>query len=291
MTASTITHLGNPVPHVPINKDGEMVGSRLADVGPSVSEAHWQPEISDALIAHVDAVRVAIELEGLERFHVRTLKAVLMGEHAEDWELAAGHVYYAVEGHARAGASWVATEHIELEEALSLILGAERAPVGTSAALKLARFDAEGTDEILAGLRGPTNLKMETGVELIAQNSFGEAAQVPAAQWVGITANSEAPAHTNTALAGEVTTAGGGLVRKKATIVFTKATGVQTVTVTITANSTDALPLKAEKFGVFNKAKASEGTNVMVIETKLSSSVEYKAELDNMTLTDTLTYT
>lgn len=286
---ANVTHLGNPVPQIPAIAGGAVQGGVEADTGASITTMHWAPDIVDALTSGLPELQKAIKDEGREYFALRVQGGILQGQQMRDWELAAGHVLVAVSAHARAGVSWAASEDSRLEKALAAIFGATVAPKGTSAALKLAQIegDPEKWAEAEEKIEGLTALKTKKGVEVIANASFGTAAQPAAMNYVALTANNEAAANTDLSLAGEITTASGGLIRKQATYGFTESTGVATLTITFTANTNDSLPVTVNKFGVFNAT--SGGT--MGIETKLSSAVTFAASGDNMTLTETLTIT
>lgn len=74
----------------------------------------------------------------------------------------------------------------------------------------------------------------------------------PAAGYLGVAAGDYTPpAAGDTALAGEVTTVGGGLVRKAATYAHTTGAATATLTATFTGNGSDALPVSLSKIGVF----------------------------------------
>ena len=103
--------------------------------------------------------------------------------------------------------------------------------------------------------------------------------------WMALTANSTAPASTDTTLAGEITTAGGGLVRAVATYAHTSGASTFTLTKTYTANGSDALPVTIAKVGTFNSSTGGR----MVQETLLSSTAPLSASGDALTITDTLT--
>lgn len=105
------------------------------------------------------------------------------------------------------------------------------------------------------------------------------------ANWVAVTASVTAPAATDTTLTGEVVTAGGGLVRKQATYAHTTGTNTYTLTVTLTANGSDALPFTPGKRGVFT---ASSG-GTMMFTTLVPTPPTLAASGDAVTLTDTVT--
>lgn len=115
-------------------------------------------------------------------------------------------------------------------------------------------------------------------------SSTGTGAYAPA-NYVALTANATAPAAGDTVLAGEIATAGGGLIRKQGTYAHTAGTNTYTITTTFTANGTDALPVTIAKRGVFTAA--SGGT--MAFETLVSPTATLSASGDALTLTDTYT--
>jgi hypothetical protein len=101
-----------------------------------------------------------------------------------------------------------------------------------------------------------------------------------------LTANATAPALGDTTLAAEITTAGGGLIRKVAAYAHTNGTSTYTLTTTFTANGSDALPVTIAKMGTFN-ATPSGGT--LVYTTLLSATATLTASGDALTLTQTVT--
>lgn len=105
------------------------------------------------------------------------------------------------------------------------------------------------------------------------------------AKHMAVTANATAPAAGNTTLAGEITTAGGGLLRKVATYAHTTGTATYTLTATFTANGSDALPVTLAKRGVFDAAS----TGTLVFETLLNSTAVLSVSGDATTITDTVT--
>lgn len=106
-----------------------------------------------------------------------------------------------------------------------------------------------------------------------------------AADYLGVTANSTAPAAGDTALTAEITTAGGGLIRKTATYAHTTGAATSTLTTTFTANANDALPVTLAKAGVFNAASGG----AMPFSSLLSPTAVVSAVGDSVTLTVTVT--
>jgi len=123
------------------------------------------------------------------------------------------------------------------------------------------------------------------GKDLMFAASFGTSAQPAAANYMAVTANSTSPSASDTTLTGEITTAGGGLVRAQATYAHTNGTSTATLTKTFTANGSDSLPVTLAKIGVFNAS--SSGT--MAIETLLKATATLTTSGDNVTITDTIT--
>lgn len=107
-----------------------------------------------------------------------------------------------------------------------------------------------------------------------------------AADQIAVTANATAPSATDTTLTGEITTASGGLIRKAATYAHTTSASTYTLTVTLTANGSDALPVTLAKMAVFN-AVTSGGT--MPWESLFASTATIAAIGDAVTITETIT--
>ncbi len=101
-----------------------------------------------------------------------------------------------------------------------------------------------------------------------------------------------APAHTDTTLNTEITTAGGGLIRKLATYAYTAAVGsggtnTFTLSGTFTGNGSDSYPVTVYNVGVFNTKTGSTGR--MMFKTALSASATLSASGDALTITSTIT--
>ncbi len=73
-----------------------------------------------------------------------------------------------------------------------------------------------------------------------------------ALNYIALTANSTTPALGDTTLAGEITTAGGGLVRAQAAYAHTNGTNTAVLTKTFTINASDTSPTTPAKAGLFN---------------------------------------
>lgn len=125
------------------------------------------------------------------------------------------------------------------------------------------------------------------GKDLIYTNMVS-LSQAAAANYMAVTANNTSPAAGDTTLTGEITTSGGGLVRKQATPAHSNGTSTFTLTATFTANGSDSLPVALAKIGTFN-ATPSGGS--MMFETLLSVTATLATSGDQVTVTDTATLT
>jgi hypothetical protein len=104
-------------------------------------------------------------------------------------------------------------------------------------------------------------------------------------QYMALSANTDPSSASNTTLPGEITTAGGGLVRGLATHGHTTGANFSTLTKTFTANANDTLPVTVSKVGVFNAS--SSGT--MGYETLLETTATFSAVGGQHTVTHTFT--
>ncbi|OLT24411.1 hypothetical protein BJF79_13800 [Actinomadura sp. CNU-125] len=114
---------------------------------------------------------------------------------------------------------------------------------------------------------------------------YGTGAQPAASNYMAVTADSTAPAATNTTLTGEITTVGGGLLRAQATYAHTSGQATATLSKTFTANGSDSLPVTIAKIGIFNASTSGTMTN----ETLLDATATLSASGDAVTITDTIT--
>lgn len=104
--------------------------------------------------------------------------------------------------------------------------------------------------------------------------------------YIALTANSTAPAGTDTTLASEITTAGGGLKRKLATYAHTTSAASYSLSTTFTANGSDSLPVTIAKIGIFNSVVPATGR--MQFETLVSPTAVLSASGDQLTVTDSI---
>lgn len=127
-------------------------------------------------------------------------------------------------------------------------------------------------------------LKTNAGNDVQAAQMAGAASATAVLKWVALTANVTAPAAGDTTLTGEITTAGGGLIRKAGTYAHTTGAASYTITTTFTANGTDSLPVTIGKRGIFDaSASGNMGFETLVLPTATLS-----ASGDALTLTDTI---
>jgi hypothetical protein len=116
----------------------------------------------------------------------------------------------------------------------------------------------------------------------------GAGAQPAQFQYMAIANNATAttPAVGDTVLTGEITTAGGGLLRGQATYAHTGGASTTTLTRTFTANGSDSLPVTVSQDGIFNATSA--GT--MAYKSAITpSTATLSASGDSLTLTRTIT--
>ncbi len=104
--------------------------------------------------------------------------------------------------------------------------------------------------------------------------------------FMGLTATATSPTGTDTTLAGEITTAGGGLIRKICPMAHTAGAQTYTATPVFTANGTDSLPVTVAKMGL--SASLLSGTKNF-FQTLLSATATLSASGDQLTTTETVT--
>lgn len=131
----------------------------------------------------------------------------------------------------------------------------------------------------------PEALLTNVGRDALHQQLLTTGSQPAAFHYMGISANATAPSATDTTLAGEITTGGGGLVRASATFAHTTGTNTSTLTNTFTANGSDTLPVTIAQIGIFNAS--SSGT--ICFHTALSGTATLSVIGDNITVTETVT--
>lgn len=125
-------------------------------------------------------------------------------------------------------------------------------------------------------------MRTNAGADFQAKQMAGAASATAVAKWVGLTANSTAPAAGDTTLTGEIVTA--GLTRQAGTYAHTTGAASYTITTTFTAQAAD-VPVTVAKRGIFDAL--SGGT--LVFETLVAPTATLSAAGDTLTLTDTVT--
>lgn len=129
----------------------------------------------------------------------------------------------------------------------------------------------------------PTNLLTNGGRDALHDQHLGTSAQPASFNYMCLSANTTTESASNTTCPGEITTAGGGLLRAQATYAHTAGTNTSTLTHTFTANGSDSLPVTVAKIGVLNASSA--GT--LGYEKLLSATATLSASGDNLTVTFT----
>lgn len=151
--------------------------------------------------------------------------------------------------------------------------------------------DDPGFAAVLAAYYGcpqgkPEALVTNGGRDALHAQHLGTSAQPAAFTYGALSANTgSAFAAADTTLAGEITTAGGGLVRGAMTYAHTTGTNTSTLTKTWTANGSDALPVTLASWANFNASSA--GT--MGEEAALNATATLTVSGDSVTITFTLT--
>lgn len=107
------------------------------------------------------------------------------------------------------------------------------------------------------------------------------------AWYMGLTATNTAFSSGDTTLAGEIVTAGGGLIRKICPYAHTAGTTTTTLTPVFTGNGSDSYPVTIAAIGVMNALTGT--TCVLAYHTVLGSTATLSASGDNLTITETLT--
>ena len=114
--------------------------------------------------------------------------------------------------------------------------------------------------------------------------------------FMGISANSAVPTvgdnypgaswNLSSAMTGEISTSGGGLVPKVCVMAHTAGTNSLTATAVFTANSSDSLPVTIAKMGIGPSIVAG---NRRGLQTLLSATATLNVSGDQLTVTDTIT--
>ena len=104
--------------------------------------------------------------------------------------------------------------------------------------------------------------------------------------FMGLTANASAVGSGDTTLPSEITTVGGGLIRKLATITRSAGASTGTVAATFTSNGTDSLPVTVAKMGISPSIKSTVNN---LLQTLLNATATLTTSGDAVTVTDTIT--
>lgn len=186
----------------------------------------------------------------------------MLPDELDRWAVAVNEAEQIWNAHAHTGRpSWVAASEPGLQKALAAWF---RCPEGE-----------------------PTALLTNSGRDALHAQHLSTGAQPASFNYMALanSATATTPAVGDTTLTGEITTAGGGLLRKQATYAHTAGTNTSTLTATFTGNASDTYPTTASQIGVFNAASA--GT--MAYKTALNSPVTFNVSGDNVAVTHTIT--
>lgn len=110
----------------------------------------------------------------------------------------------------------------------------------------------------------------------------------PPACFMAISSTNAASVATDTTMAGEITTSGGGLIRALATYAHSASATTYTLANTFTANGSDTVPVTIYRDGLFTSI-VNGGTTTMMAETLLNASATLTISGDAVTITHTLT--
>jgi hypothetical protein len=105
--------------------------------------------------------------------------------------------------------------------------------------------------------------------------------------YMGLTATATTAVDGDTVLTGEITTAGGGLIRSLATYAHTLAGTTTTLVKTATCNGTDSLPVTIAQGGWFQGVVVAASR--MIFRTVLNATATYSLSGDASTITHTTT--
>lgn len=155
-----------------------------------------------------------------------------------------------------------------------VIMGGMRALIlsATATVLTLDQWQNPGSSDAVAG---PPTL-----------GAYFIPAGAAPTRYGAISPNTSAPSSGDTSLPSEITTAGGGLVRQRATIAYTPGASSYTMTITWTANGTDTLPVVIDEAGWFQSAKGATGQPEFLEQ--LPSTAGLNVSGDQLTLTNTI---
>lgn len=131
----------------------------------------------------------------------------------------------------------------------------------------------------------PIALLVNAGRDALHAQHMSTSAQPASFNYMAVSANVTTESSASTTLPGEITTAGGGLLRAQATYAHTAGTNTTTLTRTFTANGSDALPVVLAKIGVLNAA----AVGTLGYEKLLNATATLTVSGDSVTITETVT--
>lgn len=195
----------------------------------------------------------------------------------------------------QADVPWVAVEgNDQLASLFGVLLGAEVRPYeenhdtgsgGAGGVQTLLMTTALLGFALWSVSRFGAYLKTNLGNDFQAKQMAGAASATAVAKWMALTATATAPAVTDTALTGEITTGGGGLIRQSSAYAHTTSASTYTLTGTFTANGSDSLPVTIAQMGVFDATSSGN----LVFRTLISPTATLSASGDVLTVTQTVT--
>lgn len=191
--------------------------------------------------------------------------------------------------------AWVASDNELLAQLVAQHYGAPGKPLEIRQLETKGSGGASGVGGVLAPLllvmylamllvKSMPWLKTNAGNDVQAAQMSGSASATAVLKWVALTANATAPSATDTTLTAEITTAGGGLLRKIGTYAHTTGAASYTLTTTFTGNGSDSYPVTIAKRGIFDAASVGN----MGFETLVVPTATLAASGDSVTLTDTI---
>lgn len=105
--------------------------------------------------------------------------------------------------------------------------------------------------------------------------------------YMALTATATAPSDGDTALTGEITTVGGGLIRSLTTYAHTPAGTTSTHVKTFTCNGTDSLPVTVAQIGILQGVVVAASR--MIFRTLLNATMAFALSGDQSQVTETVT--
>lgn len=254
--------LGNPRPHQQVehvvrNEAGDVLSRRTVAVPhPFLQQSVTRANLWEGITDH-DAVEHTLSTDN---DRVLAGLAAVLGTELRDYAVAIREIEDILVPHAGgAKPTWVDTNDEGLARAIAKVYGSH--------------------------IGQPENLLTNVGRDALHHQGWDTAAPPAQFNYMALTASVVAPAATDTVLAGEIATVGGGLVRAQATFAHTTGTNTSTLTKTFTANGTDALPVTIAQIGVFNAA----AVGVLCFHTALTSTITLNVSGDSITVTETVT--